>query len=150
MILLCYDGSESSKHAVSFSHQTLRDEPAVLLHVWSPPEKVLADAFSTRDSDSASRTQAILESMAVTRAQEVADEGRAFATELGLQVEVRQARNNTSVWRTILDVANELDSDLIVAGTHGTTAVQENPLGSVSGSLVHHSKRPILIIPAGE
>ncbi len=150
MILLCYDGSESSKQAVSFTHNILRDEPTILLHVWSPPEKVLADAFSTRDNDSAGRTQAILESTAVTRSQEVADEGQALATELGLQVEVRQARNDTSVWRTILDVADELDCDLIVAGTHGTTAVQENPLGSVSGSMVHHSKRPVLIVPAGE
>jgi nucleotide-binding universal stress UspA family protein len=49
---------------------------------------------------------------------------------------------------TILEIADELDADLIVAGTRGTTAVAEQVLGSVSNTLVHHARRPVLVVPA--
>jgi nucleotide-binding universal stress UspA family protein len=52
------------------------------------------------------------------------------------------------VWHTILDVAGGVDADLIVVGTRGANAVQEQLLGSVSNGVVHHSRRPVLIVPA--
>jgi nucleotide-binding universal stress UspA family protein len=149
MILLCYDGSESSKRAVSFLHQTLSDGRVALLHVWSPPGRILADSFSARGSDpDTSPAQAKLELMAVERAREVVDDGEALAEELGLEVEILEARNRSSVWHTILDVADRVDADLIVVGTRGANAVQEQLLGSVSNGVVHHSRRPVLIVPA--
>jgi len=149
-ILICYDGSESAKRALSVAHNTLGGGPHVLLHVWNPPETVLADSFSTRSAQPGhAPAQDRLEEMARQRADEVVDQGRSLAAELGMDVEVRDTRSHSSVWQTILDVADELDADLIVAGTHGTTAVEETALGSVSGGLVHHSERPVLIVPSG-
>lgn len=149
-ILICYDGSESARRALSVAHHTLGAARQVLLHVWNPPEAVLADSFSTRSAGpGAAPAQDRLEQMARERADEVVAEGRALAAELGMTVETRDARSLSSVWQTILDVADELDAELIVAGTHGTTAVQEPALGSVSGGLVHHSERPVLIVPSG-
>ena len=46
-IVICYDGSESAKHAVAVAHKTLGHLPAILLHVWSPPAMLLADSFGT-------------------------------------------------------------------------------------------------------
>jgi nucleotide-binding universal stress UspA family protein len=149
-ILICYDGSDSAKRALSVAHNTLGDGPMVLLHVWNHPDAVLADAFSTRAAESgAAPAQDKLEGLARRRADEVIDEGRARAAELGMVVQTREAPSHDSVWQAILEVADELDAELIVAGTHGTTAVQELTLGSVSGGLVHHSERPVLIVPAG-
>src|SRR5581483_2855918 len=52
--LICYDGSDSAKHALTVAHDTLGHRPVTLLHVWTAPAAVLADAFSTR-SDGPSR-----------------------------------------------------------------------------------------------
>ena len=65
-----------------------------------------------------------------------------------IEIEAREAANVAPLWRTILEVADEIDADLIVAGTRGLTAVAEQPLGSVSDGLVRHSWRPVLIVPS--
>ena len=152
-ILICYDNSDSARHALTVAQRTLGEQPRILLHVYRAPEAVLADAFSTRGSDptAGAVSQNRLESLAVTRAREVLDAGLTITAKLGLDVDVeaREASSDASVWRTILDVADELDADLIIAGTRGTTAVQEQTLGSVSNGLVCHSQRPVLIVPAG-
>jgi nucleotide-binding universal stress UspA family protein len=148
--LICFDGSDSARRALAVAQRTLGGGPAVLLHVYHPPEAVLADAFSTRSAQpGAAPAQNTLETLAQRRAQEVIDDGCALAAELGLAVSPREARAHGPVWKAILEVADELDVELIVVGTHGTTAVAEHSLGSVSDGLVHHARRPILIVPAG-
>ena len=145
-IVICYDGSLSAKHAVSVAHATLGHKPAVLLHVWSPPAEFLADAFST-SAASAGLSIVELERLALERAQELAEQGYEVARHIGFAVELRLERNYTSVWRKILDVADETEADLIVIGTRGQTAVQSALLGSVSNAVVHHSARPVLVVP---
>jgi len=151
-ILICYDDSDSARRALAVARRTLGHQPATLLHVYHAPEAVLADAFSTRGSDpvGGAVSQDRLESLAAKRAREVLDAGRAAASELDADVELeaREAPSDASLWRTILDVADEVDAELIVAGTRGPTAVTDEPLGSVSDGLVHHSERPVLIVPA--
>ncbi len=149
-ILICFDGSESAKRALAVAHHTLGSEHKVLLHVWNAPDAVLADAFSTRSAAvGAGPAQATLEHLAHERSDDVVAAGAQLAAELGMTVQTRDACSRTSVWQTILQVADEVDAELIVAGTHGVTAVEEDALGSVSGGLVHHSRRPVLIVPAG-
>ncbi len=145
-ILIGYDGSDSAKHALVVAHDTLGHRSVTLLHVWTPPPAVLADAFSTRAGDGPSRED--LEAFACSRALEVAADGARIGDELGFGVDPRIERCAAAVWRTILDVADQIDADLIVSGTHGTTAVQTSILGSVSTGVVHHSRRPVLIVPA--
>lgn len=147
-ILICYDGSPSAKRTLAVAHETLGHMHATLLHVWSPPDDILADAFSTRDAANGP-TIAELEQFALRRAEAIAQDGHDQASRLGLTVDVRVERNESSVWRTVLDVAAETDADLIVVGTHGATAVQSALLGSVSNALVHHSSFPVLVVPAG-
>jgi nucleotide-binding universal stress UspA family protein len=144
--LICYDGSESSKHALSVAQATLGHKPAILVHVWNPPDEYLADAFGT-GGGSSGPSIVELERLARGRAQAIAHEGEEIARELGLQVETRVERNKTSVWRTILDLAAETDAELILVGTHGSTVVQTALLGSVSNALLHHSERPVLVVP---
>jgi nucleotide-binding universal stress UspA family protein len=144
--LICYDGSSSAQEAIRVARGTLSGH-ALLLHVWSPPEAFVADAFGVREEAGGPTTKK-LERLALERAQQIADEGRALAGSVGLEVEEKLARNDSTVWRTILDVAEEAGSDLIVIGTRGRTAVQSALLGSVSSAVVHHSRRPVLVVPA--
>ncbi len=143
-IVICYDGSASSQHAVSVAHQALAHQPAILLHVWNPPVAFLADAFSTHGGGPSVDD---LEELALKRARTIAEEGYELARRLDLTVEPRLERNDTSTWQEILDVAEETDAELIVIGTRGATAVQSALLGSVSNAVVHHSQRPVLVVP---
>jgi nucleotide-binding universal stress UspA family protein len=145
--LICYDGSPSARRAVEVARQSLGSDRATLLHVFNPPEAVLADSFGTSSSPSGP-TDDKLEHDALARAHQVAQEGQQLAHGLGLEVDVRVERNPSSVWRTILDVALEQDAELIVVGTHGATVVVPALLGSVSSALLHHSEIPVLVVPA--
>jgi nucleotide-binding universal stress UspA family protein len=49
----------------------------------------------------------------------------------------------------ILECAEALDVDLIVTGSHGRKGVQRVLLGSTVEPLLHKSRRPVLVIPAG-
>jgi nucleotide-binding universal stress UspA family protein len=147
-ILICYDGSPSAVHALSLARQTLDHQHAILLHVWNPPADVLSDAFSTKNGESGP-SYAELEALALERARVVTDGGSKLATTLGLDIEVRAERNDSSIWQTILQIADAVEAELIVIGTRGTTAVESNLLGSVSNALVHHSERPVVVVPPG-
>jgi nucleotide-binding universal stress UspA family protein len=147
-VLVCYDGSPSAKHAISVVHETLGRLPVTLLHVWSPPAEFLAAAPFGTASGEGGVSIAELERLSLERAQEIVQEGYELARQLGLAVDARTERNDSSVWQTILGVAAETEAELIVIGTRGATAVQSLLLGSVSNAVVHHSKRPVLVVPA--
>lgn len=47
---------------------------------------------------------------------------------------------------TILDYADEVDADIIVAGTHGRTGLHRRVIGSVAERLVRHARCPVLTV----
>jgi nucleotide-binding universal stress UspA family protein len=145
--LICYDGSPSAQRALSVAASALDGAPAVLLHVWNPPQRVLADSFGVSEDNAVLNTDK-LQTFIEDHAAEVVADGEAFAGRLGFAVTSRQEVNRSSIWQTILDVADEVDATLIVTGTHGSTAVQSGLLGSVSNALVHHAHRPVLVVPS--
>ena len=44
--------------------------------------------------------------------------------------------------------AERLNADLIVLGSHGHGVIRRALLGSVSEHVLHHARRPLLILPA--
>jgi nucleotide-binding universal stress UspA family protein len=146
-VLICYDGSVSAQRALSVAASSLDGAPVVLLNIWNPPQRVLADSFGVSEDDTGP-AYGQLEGLARERAAEILADGEARAQRLSFPVTSRQEINRSSIWKTILEVADEVDATLIVAGTHGTTAVQSGLLGSVSNALVHHAHRPVLLVPS--
>lgn len=49
--------------------------------------------------------------------------------------------------KVILQVADEIDADVIVMGTRTHSAVGQFLLGSTANKVMHHTKRPVLIVP---
>lgn len=50
----------------------------------------------------------------------------------------------------ILDLAGEIEADLIVLGSRGHGPVARLVMGSVSEGVVHHADRPVLVVRGGE
>lgn len=144
--LLCYDGSASARRALTVAATTLARHGGVVLYVWRQPLEALTDSFSD-PSGSGGPSLATLQRSVFNRATEIVEEGQRLASQLGWDVETQVEPANDGVGRTIARVADLLDAELVVLGTHGATAAQAGLLGSVSRDVLESSTRPVLVVP---
>lgn len=148
LILIADDHSDASRRAVRFAaeHLPVADNRVVLLNVAVPPTAPLASGGLVAP-----------DIMVVSPIDdpEVTDQVRAEA-EKGLEA-TRAATglpDHTEllvVWgdpaTEIVIAANDLDADIVVLGSRGRGFFGRMLLGSVSGHVVHHAHRPVLIVP---
>lgn len=86
---------------------------------------------------------------------ELAQEGAQAATAAGLEAEALQAPQPTqsvvrpegAAWHRLTEVADEHEAAAIVVGARGTGGPRRFLLGSVTGGLLHHARRPVLVVP---
>jgi nucleotide-binding universal stress UspA family protein len=160
--LLSYDGSDPAKRAIEEAGRLLGGGPAVVLTVWEsvgstvllygPPvpgelgreiREMSEDVIDGLDRGSAEAAQAL------------AAEGAEIATKAGFDArpQARRAlapaaeREAVTVWRAILNAADEEGAGVIVLGSRGRSGIRSALLGSVSYGLVHNSSRPLLVVP---
>ena len=81
-VLICYDGSPSARRALSVAASALDGAPVVLLNIWNPPQRVLADSFGLAESP-AGPSYTELERLTVERAAEILADGERRAARLG-------------------------------------------------------------------
>lgn len=147
--LLCFDGSDNAASAIAEAGKVLVPGPAVVLTVceplptWEPHDP--ATILSAPLSKVASRALD-LEEIAQQVAEETMKQGVPLATAAGFTAEGRTARGNA--WRTIGEVAEEIDAATIVMGARGQSRVESVLLGSVSAAVAAHTRRPLLIVPS--
>jgi nucleotide-binding universal stress UspA family protein len=101
------------------------------------------DAVSLQDVEAIDR--AIEE-----RAGDVAKEGGDLLGRAGISAQPVTAMAAAAVWRAILDVADQHDAAVIVAGSRGLSGIKSLVLGSVSHGLANHAHRPLLIVPVAQ
>lgn len=73
-------------------------------------------------------------------------EAASLASDHGLDAEECSLRTEQPLWRGIIDIADDRDAAAIVVGSRGLTGISA-ALGSVSHGVVHHSRRPVLLVP---
>jgi nucleotide-binding universal stress UspA family protein len=140
-ILVAYDGSADARAAIEFAAKHLAAEPTVVLTVWEPllvqvRRYPLAGIVPDTGDD------------AQEQAERHAKEGAELAIAAGLaDVAYRAVADKESIWKTIVDVADEIDASLVVTGSRGLAGVRSVLLGSVSNHVLHHAHRPTLIVP---
>ena len=142
--LLCYDGSESSGRAITVSRELLAPREALVLHLW--------EAWSERTPGLAGLSGSVrgmvreLDEIADTQSGELGDTGAALARETGFDAHALSRRSMHSLWKGVLEAAEDRDASIVVLGSRGLTGIS-SALGGVSYGVVHHSAWPVLVVP---
>jgi len=140
-VLYCYDGSDGAKRALQVGGQLFPDGPGLVVAVWvSVWSAVSAVAYAALPQAAAEEADRASEE----RARELAAEG---ADIVGGDADRRAVRSEGAVWETVLQLAEKTDARAIIVGSRGLTGLRSQLLGSVSHGLIHHSHRPVVVVP---
>ena len=163
--LLCYDGSDPARRAIERAGTLLGGGRAIVLTVWESLGSAVLRHASPLPGELGREARAIAEDVideidraSSEQAQATATEGAGIAATAGFDArpEARRAlaraaeRDEVTIWRAIIDVADEEDARVVVLGSRGRSRVKSAVLGSVSYGVVHHSRRPLLIVPPAD
>src|SRR4030088_3335802 len=146
--LLGYDGSDDAGRAIERAAELLGGGAAVVLTVWEPTAAFAGYAPLAGVSEGVGRAAGFegeMDDIGAQVAQRTAEQGADAAREHGFDATARTAQGR--VWRTMVDVAGEIDARAIAVGTRGHAGLQSLMIGSVANGVVHHSDRPVLVIP---
>lgn len=151
LILIAYDGSDNAKRAIEYAGRFLTTRRAVVVTAWEPMVRQAArmsGLSGVMQPEWVPDDQA--EDVALTDAKVTNNEGVALAERAGLDVEGHCAECTTAIWTAIVEKADDLDVDIIVTGTRGTTGLRSLLQSSVADHVLRHSHRPVLIVPPGK
>ena len=150
LMLIAYDGSENAKRAIEYAGRFLSADRAVVLTAWEPMVRQAARLSGLSgvmqpewvpDED--------IEDVVYVDAKHTNAEGVRLAELAGLNAEPLTAECSTTIWNAIVDVADELNVDIIVAGTRGATGIRALLHSSVADAVLKHCHRPVLLVPPG-
>ncbi|WP_068274602.1 universal stress protein [Aldersonia kunmingensis] len=148
VMLIAYDGSDHAKRAIEYAGRFLAANRAVVLTAWEPMVRQAARMSGLSgvmqpdwvpDED--------IDDIAYTDARNINEEGLQLAKAAGLNAEPRTAECSSTIWNTIVDAADELDVDVIVAGTRGSTGIRALLHSSVADAVIKHCHRPVFLVP---
>ncbi len=87
-----------------------------------------------------------LDRAAEQSAATLAEEGARVAAAAGLDATPVTRRATGNVWATLDNLAEEHDAAVVVVGARGRSELHAFLLGSVTHGLVHHCRRPVLVV----
>lgn len=144
VVLLPFDRSGDSEAAIDRVGLLLPDAELTVLTVWQPAQEGAEAAESDRiaTDDGPGTTDIAARDAALTRATV----GARHAADAGLLARPRCQAAGSSVARSIIGVADELDADLIVMGRHGRSGQRYSELGETVRGVLEHTGRTVVIV----
>jgi nucleotide-binding universal stress UspA family protein len=146
VILIAYDGSPDAQAAIELAGRLFAGQPATVLSVWEPFVDVMARTGLGLAFTAGANVEEI-DSASEKAAREGAQEGARRADQAGLDAEAKIGARAVTIAQSILDVADEVDADVIALGTRGLTGLKSVVLGSVSHAVLTHTDRATLVVP---
>ena len=149
-VVVAFDGSPESEAAVRAAAELFGGHTLVVVTVWEPG-LALAMAPPTDGLSGLSYSAPSPETMAMVddaehdRAAHTAEAGAELARGLGATVEPHPVAEELDVAETIAGVAEHRDAAALVVGSRGLGRVR-SLLGSTSQGLLHHTKRPVVVV----
>jgi len=148
-LLICFDDSEPSRHAIAEAARLFPGARAVVLHVWASIESTPAYRYSAAGaSGMLKEAMEELDSAGQRAAQEIADHGAQLAREAGLDAEALAVEVKNHASSSVAEEAERLDASAVVMGSRGLGPLQSLALGGFSTSALHRLHRPVLVVPA--
>jgi nucleotide-binding universal stress UspA family protein len=135
-ILVAADGSEDSRNAVEWCAEFARasDVEVVVCHVVSALSEWVISAAQVNFQDVEKEHHRLLEGLWTEPLRAA-----------GVAYEVVQKSGDPV--KTLLEIADERDVDLIAIGKSGRSSAGERFLGGTASKLVHRTTRPLLVVP---
>jgi nucleotide-binding universal stress UspA family protein len=146
-VLFCYDGSESSATAIAAAGQLLAVREVFVCHAWTGLSRALLHSNPGGLPEALRGPAEQLDEADREAAERVAADGVRLARTAGFDAQPLPVREERKTWRTLLAEAERHRAAVVVAGAHGLSGIGRALLGSVSTALVHHSTRPVLVVP---
>jgi len=133
-ILVPVDGSIPSKNAVKYAATLAKQNEAeiTLLHVYGPISQLLTGEGLE-----------IVKKELTEESEKLMTEYKELMEECGATADMLTRAGETG--NVILNVADELGSDLIIMGSRGHTALEGIVMGSVAIKVLHGAKCPVLV-----
>jgi nucleotide-binding universal stress UspA family protein len=147
-ILIAYDGSDGAKAAIESAGRLFPARRAVVVSVWNSVASAAPAAAIAIPASVAHSAYEELDRESERQAALKASEGANAARDAGLDASGAAALCAGRVWATIVDAADEHDAEAIVLGSRGLSAIKSALVGSVANGVLHHSRRPVVVVPA--
>ena len=144
-VLIAYDGSLPAKAAIDEVARLLPGAQTVLLYAREPLETVAAHL----EGHPALEQVRQIDATTADALEALAEDGAERARAAGLNATAQVASIPSAVAsEAIVTAADALDASLIVLGSRGRHGIGSFLLGSTSTAVLHHTRRPTLVIPA--
>jgi nucleotide-binding universal stress UspA family protein len=153
-VLIAYDGSEASDHAVREAGELLRGAPALVVVVWKQGigfdmMEIPTTTLGLPPAQFDVRTAVEIDQEMQDRALRLAQKGAALANDAGFAAAEALAiaeDASTDLHEAILDVADKRGARAIVVGAHGKGPGAEIILGSTTRAVVRRADRPVVVV----
>ena len=117
-------------------------EPGLALAMSPPTDGLSGVGYSAPTPE----TMAMMDDVQRGRATDTATAGAEIARALGATVAPHPVPDDVNVAETLAGVAEDRDAAAIVVGSRGLGRVKSRILGSTSQGLLHHTRRPVVVV----
>ncbi|OBB24724.1 universal stress protein UspA [Mycolicibacterium peregrinum] len=143
-VLIAYDGSPDARTAITEVARLLPGAQAIVLYARQSLEGLAAHLEGHRALEDLRG----VEEASLDASERIALEGAERARAAGLDAEPRVLSRMSTASEAIVQAAEEIDAALIVLGSRGRRGLWSAVLGSTSTNVLHHARRPTMVVPS--
>jgi nucleotide-binding universal stress UspA family protein len=145
-VLFAFDGSVHARAAIDQAATLLRPGPAVVATAWTPFADAAPAALLAFPGRMVEGVVEDLDAAGRETAEQLANEGAELARAAGFDATARTVGSPGPFFAALVELADEIDASAIVLGTRGRSTLAATVLGSVSTGVLHHTRRPVLVM----
>lgn len=146
-VLIGFDGGADAAAAIAPAGALLGPRRAVVACVWESFAALILHADVDQMTGTMREAAEEFDAESQAQATATAKEGVALAGRAGFEAEAATARGKSKAWPTLLRLADEQDAAGIVVGSRQFSPLKAALIGSVAAGVLHHSQRPVLLVP---
>jgi nucleotide-binding universal stress UspA family protein len=145
-VLLAYDGSEGAQAAIEQAAVLFPDRRLIVLSVARSVAAGGSASIAGLPAAVAGEAIARLDEETRRQTEELATEGASIAEAAGLEATPIGAMADGPTWATIVRMAEDEEVAAVMVGSRGRSNLRSALLGSVSSGVIHHSRRPVVVV----